>query len=250
MTENCPVSVVEPRHGWWTEDGGFGSRIQTDLPSVAGAEIDCFSIDKLPGPPRPLAFNLFRSNTNFPSGGGRGSSNSELYAKITYGAGGISHSFLLDATLGTQLSLVAGTVRLIFVSYAPNGSAAYTVPASGEAILGATLGLGSVSPASPPTFTTQYFSVANGATQSWPVHPFARRVWPFQPATSGLQTWTNVTLTLRREGGANQQKVQLGEVGPELYTQGLPIPGASFEAVLTNSSGATRSMGLVFELGL
>jgi hypothetical protein len=246
------VASLEPRWGWWSESGAFGGRIQQQFPQVSGVELDVFSIDHAPGPPRPLAFNLFRSNLNLGGGGGRGGTNAEVYARITYGAGGVTHQFVMDATLGTQVSLVANAVRLSFVSYAPNADSAYSAPTEGEIILGATLGLGAVAPGGAATFTTQYVSVAAAAEQTYSVAPFARRVLPFQPLVSAaeLHNWQDLRLRFCREGGATQSTVYLGEVGPALFTDGIQIPGGAFDVRLSNLSGAARSLGLIFLLGV
>lgn len=256
MSENPDLlprlAVVEPRWGWWSDAGEFGGRIQGPFPSVAGVVLDSFSQDHTPGPPRPIAFNLFRSNLNLGGGGGRGGTNAELYAQITYGAGGASHRFRMDATLGTQISLVANSVRLAFVSYAPNADLVYSPPTAGELILGATLGIGSVAPGGAPTFTTQYTNVAAGAEQSWPVAPFARTVMPFSPLESAaaVHGWNDVRLRFCREGGATQSTVYLGMLGESLYTQGIPIPGGAFDVRLLNDSATAKRIGLIFQLGI
>jgi len=245
------VATVEPRWGWWSESGAFGGRIQRAFPGTAGEIIDAFSIDRTPGPPRPRAFNLFRSNLNLGGGGGRGGTNAELYAQITYGAGGVTHSFKMDATLGTQISLVANTIRLSFVSYAPAAGSIYNPPTEGELILGATLGLGAVAPGDAATFTTPYVSVDPGAEQTFAIAPFARRLYPFQPLVNvaSVHGWQDVRLRFCREGGATQSTLYLGEI-PELLSTGVPIPGGAFDVRLTNGGPNARFLGIIYQLGI
>lgn len=129
--------AVEPVSGPWTNSPNWGNSFSGPIPASDNQVVSVVETADIPGPPRVLVVNLFRSDPAFP-----GSSNSQVRARITYGIGAKQNSFDCDWTQGAQLALVANYVRVNFVSYAPSSDAAYAQGSNKSIVLGAGLAVG------------------------------------------------------------------------------------------------------------
>lgn len=237
------VNVLEPREGalaWWLKTSDFGGRFIGELP-VVGSEIQIASLERAPGPTRPIAITLFRSDRDVSTEG-----NTDVYAKITYGAGGAQNTFICDWTQGGSLCIPATNVRVTALVYQPALSEIES-PTLGIT-LGATLGLGAVTPSRPPTLTIpqQLLGIAEPeSVLTFDIPDFARRVYPLIASDSA--NLSQLLFELRT--GSNVAIIQR-DVSAEALLQGYPIPGACTYGILQNQTGAPLSASVMFELGL
>jgi len=265
---------LEPTLGWWTGNTQFGNRLSLDMPPAAATQIDVLDSRELPGPPRSFGATLFRNprqllGANLLPVVGQQSNvarNAEIYAQITYGAGGVSNTFLMDWCNGGSFALQANTMRIAALTYAPKLPADFGAydnrrqfSGVSQLQLGATIGIDGTPPPRAPTFTTQLqlMPIADVLGLQVTVPPFARRVWPvisvfdavgptppfdglilseyIIEATGAFSQWQSYTLTA------------------EIMANGLPVPGPvdtyAIKPTVAVPTFAIR-VAFVFELGL
>lgn len=262
--------ILEPTLAWWTGDTRFGNRIAIDMPGVAGAQIDVLDSRELPGPPRSFGATLSRNPRITlgpdltPVGQANIARNGDIYAQVTYGAGGVSNTFLMDWSNGGSFALQANTMRIAALTYAPKLPAdfgAYDNRRQFSGIsklqLGATIGIDGAPPPRAPTFTTQLqlIRIADLIGAQVIVPPFARRVWPvlsvFDPVGPPFAPVIYAEYSITGSGCFNNW--QQYTLSPEIVSDGLPIPGAvdsySIQPVVSVPSFDVRA-AFVFELGL
>lgn len=163
--------AVEPVSGWWTANGKWGNRFQGALPAAPDQLIPILNLDEAPGPPRGINVHLARSdrNVNF-----QGFENSDVYARITYGAGGFTNTFDVDYSAGTKFQVIANSIRVDAITYAPNPLNSYA-PLN-NIVLGATVGVNGGTGCICPTLTIPTGRLNPGDVVEIPVPDFAKRV--------------------------------------------------------------------------
>lgn len=233
---------VEPVEGYWTGNAKFGQRFQGRMPATPGVLIPCLENAKLPGPPQPWTIHLFRSDRNAINEGDP-INNSELRARITYGAGGASSQFECDVISGAQFSLVCNSVRVDFVSYRPNTRPAVPYLGGQALIVGAMLGKGACATKQPVTLTTEFTE-----DSSWtvPIPDFARSVAVVTPEDDPA-TLAGIRLLL--QGPAITNGFDIG-LYPDIVRTGVPIAGGLTHATIDNNLVAGNGMALQFFLSL
>ncbi len=237
------TNMLEPRDGslaWWLKTSDFGGRFIGVLPSE-GNEIPIASLEKAPGPTRPIAVTLFRSDRDVTTEG-----NTDVYALITYGAGGAQNTFRCDWTQGGSLCIPATNIRVSALVYSPAEGEASS-PTAGIT-LGVTFGLGPVTPSRPPTFTTpiRLLDITEpDSVLAFDVPDFARRVYPL----IGLDSANLSQLLFELRTGANVAIISR-VLTAESLLQGFPVPGACTHGILQNLTGAPLPASVMFELGL
>ena len=107
----------------------YGQRFQGPVPDVEGGEISVLTIENM-FPPRLRTVQLDRTIVRGANGNG------DWRCVITYGMGGASDTIELDWANGTQVAVVASTIRVVARSFAPDPTNAYT-PAGVDAIMAA-----------------------------------------------------------------------------------------------------------------
>lgn len=163
--------AVEPVSGWWSRNGKWGNRFQGALPGAPDLIVPVLNLDEVPGPPRGVSVQLARSdrNVNF-----EGSENSDVYARITYGAGGFTNVFDVDYAAGKTFQVIANSIRVDAITYQPNLSTPY-VPLD-NIVLGATVGINGGAGCICPTLTIPTGRLFSGDDIEIPVPDFAKRV--------------------------------------------------------------------------
>lgn len=261
---------LEPTLGWWTGSTQFGNRLAFDMPPTAGVLTDILDSRELPGPPRSFGATLTRNpritlGPNLtPVGEANIARNADIYAQITYGAGGVSNTFLMDWSNGGSFALQANTMRISALSYAPKlpvNFGAYDNRRQFSGVsklqLGATIGIDGAPPPRAPTFTTQLqlVLIADLSGAQVTVPPFARRVWPlisvFNPVAPPFTVVPFAEYMIEASGNFNQW--QAYPLSDEIMSEGLPIPG-SVDSYAIKSRVAVPSFDIrvafCFELGL
>lgn len=236
--------AVEPTSGWWSSNGKWGNRFQGTLGPV-GEPIAILNLDKAPGPPRPLAIQLLRSNRNIVN---FASQNSEVYARITYGAGGVSNTFDVDWGEGQIVNVVGNSVRVDALPYKPLSD---PYVAAENIVLGATIGLGSAGCRCPTLTIPTPLPITTGSP--------ARR-YAFPEYAKGLSVISqdyssdaaNITYSLRGYGvipiwNGNADSIKKFETAP-----GLQLPATASFLEIRNTSAIFTSINptIVFHLGL
>jgi hypothetical protein len=237
------VETIEPEKGPWSRAGAFGRLEKFTVPDAAGVVTAVFSNDHIEGPPRARVINLFRSDIELTHG-----ANSNFYARITYGIGGVQNQFFCDWLAGGQLSLVATTLRVEAVTYAPNAEVAYSRE-SGQVVLGAMLGVfGSLqSGQAPITFTTQEVDLAASEVGTFLIPDFARRVIP--QLDLGSNAYSDCQLNLVG-GNSFATRFHGANFTAELARQGVTLPGPTTRVVFKNAGASGLSVAMQFQLGL
>ncbi len=236
--------AVEPVTSWWTNNNKFGNRFQGELPGV-GEQIPIISCDAFPGPPRAIAVSLFRTDRNVQN---QASANAEVYGSITYGAGGVANTFLLDWASGTTFTIIGNSLRASAIMYNPSPDLPYTPYEN--MVLGVTAGLGSAGACRCPTLTIPTGPIVNGGgLVDIAVPEFAKGVsFIYSAAVAAaagvdLLVQTNLGATLWSGDSASALVFQRGS--------GLILPGGSNNVrVINNSALATIRVQVVFQLGL
>lgn len=243
IPEGLPlVQTIEPEQGPWSRAGAFGRLEKFAVPSAAGIVTAVFSNDHIEGPPRARVINLFRSDIELGHG-----ANSNFYARITYGIGGVQNQFFCDWLAGGQFALVATTLRIEAVSYAPNSEAAYS-PEAGQVVLGAMLGIfGSTQSQAPITFTTQSVDLSPTEVAVTAVPDFARRVIP--QLDLGGNAYADCQMSLIGGSSFAARFVGAGFTA-ELARQGATLPGPATRVSFKNAGANLMQMALQFQLGL
>lgn len=230
---------VEPTVGHWTGNNEWGYRIDTFYPQLEGGLIPILNNPGLPGPPRSLALTLFRSALV-----AKLAVNAEIRAQLTYGAGGVSNTVLVDWGNGGSICIPCNTMRVDAISYAPFAPPDVYNPTFNNApvklTLGAIIGVEGAVPALPPSFTTPFATVAPGATLVAVVPEFARVVVPVINDVGGSPADYRISA-----GGMNTL------VTEGMLRTGLQLPFSFLTtARLTNNSAVNKVMCFKFLLGL
>jgi hypothetical protein len=228
----------------------FGRCFAGEFPQTVDETVDIFSNDCFPGPPRPIAVHLYRSDQPANQVG----TNCGLRAEITYSCGGIQNDFLCDWIQGGQFALVASSIRIVARAYAPLAGA-YVAGVNDQVILGAMVGLESPSPQGVPvTFTTQQQLTVGAATgANFPVPDFGRNVVinAINDATTrplSNADLANFMLVFAAPGGA---VLKLLELNQDILREGAVIPGGTtLVTVLQIAAFANVRWSATFQLGL
>lgn len=165
-----------------------------------------------------------------------GATNGDFRLRIVYGTGAAANTLTCDLGEGVQFSIVAQTLRLELVSFAPSaggsaGAQTYN-PANGNAEIVAQVVRGGFGRGVPLTFTEPSFRLDPNATRNYSVPAFARRVF------IASNIWTTVdspivVWALRSPANANMGgNMTLFETG-----QFFPIP-AGFQTLQIGTTGA------------
>ncbi len=270
--KRAPVEAlcIEPTLAWWTGDTRFGNRISLDMPGTEGVQIDVLDSRELPGPPRSFGATLIRNPRITlgpdltPVGQANVARNADIYAQITYGAGGVSNTFLMDWSNGGSFALQANTMRIAALSYTPKLPAdfgAYDNRRQFSGVsklqLGATIGIDGAPPPRAPTFTSQLqlIRIADLIGAQVTVPPFARRVWPvmavFDPSVPPFEPVPYAEYVIT--GSGNFTVWQQYALADQIVSEGIPIPGTvdtySIKARVAVPTFDLR-VAFLFELGL
>lgn len=235
------VIGLEPTKGWWTGNAKWGGRFVGALPAAQGAVVGITSLDYAPGPPRAMGLNLFRND--FLETAAPALSNSDVRARITYGAGGFSNTFDCDWITGLQLKLFCNSLRVDMVTIVRDATAPYV---AGPAVqtLGCTLGINGSSGCICPTLTEPLTSIATGLTAVFPIPDFAKRVTLMSndnASTVELEfESTNVLL----------QEVDQATMLVSYLATGVTIPGGAAYIRVRNGTAGTIFIQPVWHLAL
>ncbi len=240
------TETIESFRGPWNKSGSYGQTHDFSYPpSLSASEpVTIFNNDGISGPPRARTLHMFRSDVLLANGG-----NAELYARVTYGVGGIQNQFFCDWVRGGQISLVCQTLRVDAVAYQPLASLAYSAPAGTEQ-LGVMLGHQGTPPPLPPTFTTQRVARNVSAIDelSFAVPDFARWAYPNQvPLDTGGAQNTTSRMIFRNNGAGRLRELLISEA---LLRDGSVIPGGTTKVNFLNPGPANESFSVTFALGL
>jgi hypothetical protein len=239
------VEVIESFKGPWNKSGSYGQQQNFSYPiALADAEpITVFSNDGLSGPPGPRTLHLYRSDVSL------GAGNAEIYARITYGVGGIQNQFLCDWVRGGQIALVCQTVRVEAVVYQPTSLTPYSRPAGVE-VLGCMLGQRGSAPPKPPTFTTQVQQRTVSAIDEldFDIPDYARWAYPNQIPLTTTSAQNTTSIMLFRSNGAGRMRQLV--VSEALMREGSAIPGGATVVSFLNQGPANESYSVTFALGL
>jgi hypothetical protein len=238
------VQVVEP-DGIGVGLVKWGNRFSGALPGTAGVLFSILQADKLPGPPRAIAVNLFRSDRQ----SGVAGENSDVYAEIQYGAGGVRNTFRCDWLSGSQITLVCNAITIYARTYAPAPDATYQ--AVTNIVLGATIGLGPAPTSTAPTYSFPRYALAALQSRALPIPDFARRVRVYRPSATNSE----VNLVFERSSpfGATtpvSQGFTPDDTIPPNTDSGLVIPGGANELLIQNSGVGPQTLTVQFDLGI
>lgn len=249
------VEVVEPLHDpTWSSPGTFGRRIQLFqlpgagelvYPETPDVATGVFQNRKFPGPPRPVGVQFFR----VPNREGVGNNNSDFRARLTYGCSGIVNVLDLDWLQGAQFPLVCDTLEISAVTYAPDGTNAYSRIASGSVQLGAVVGASGLAVSRLPTYTTEIREVVAGTAEAFRIPDLARVVWPmiFIPSAS-TATMADLRIDMLLNAAQLFERVTLTD---QLNQQGFVIPGGTTRVRIANTDATDPvRAALVFGIGL
>lgn len=223
--------------------GKYGRQVNYAYPgSVDASPILVFAIDRQPGPPRTRTLNLFRQDATL----GVGLFNADVYAKVTYGVGGVQNQALIDWSRGGQISLTCDSLSVEAVAYAPSDALPYTPPL-GSQLLGAMLTHEGSAPPRPPTFTTQSVLLAPDQVANFVVPDFAR--WCFPRISTYVPPDSGDFLVFGNLFAIALARFQLTTTLLEL---GTPIPGGTTQVSVRHSNAVLTNQRylLQFELGL
>lgn len=236
------VEIVEPLNYLSAQgtSGAWGNNFTGEFPAE-GASVLVASMDRFPGPPRPITVHLLRNDVDAPSAG-----NAMLRAVLTYGTGGAQNVAELDWCQGGQFTIVANAIRVEARAVRPFPDLPYA-PDNTRIVLGASFGLEPASPARPPTFTAPYQPLFSPGSVRFPIPDFARRAYPLFASDGGGAAPFDVW----------QARFLLGDFtalvdvqcNTDIVQNGLIVPGfARYFSIF--SATQTESVGAMFELGL
>jgi len=242
--------TLEPQGGPWVNNNLWGDQHFAPLPGNADIVVTVSpKLTKMHGPPHVHSVQLARSDET-------DGNNADMRARVTYGCGGIENSFDCDWFHGSQFTLVANSVDVKAVSFAPIGWHAYD-PSLGSIALRASVAKGSTSTSSQPLTYTEpqaFLDEAGGAHpfQDFPTHDFAKSFTVFltndTPGGSNPATPTGVTLEIMNGGNI------LAVYDAQVCAGGraVPLPGfaTTVRIVNTNAAPHVALPTLVWFLGL
>jgi hypothetical protein len=220
----------------------WGASFRGVMPPTAGVRVPLLD---LPGD--LTAAELLTVNVS--SSRNIGSLNGDFRLRIMAGIGATTNSFDADLGEGVQFSIVAQTLRLELVSFAPSlggtsGAATYD-PANGIAEVIAQVVRGGFGRGVPLTFTEPSFRLDPSASRTYQIPPFARRFFiasNIDAADVGIASWA-----LRSPANAN-----FGDfMSSWSMQQFLPVP-AGFNSLRIdhNLSAGSADYTPIWELAL
>lgn len=157
--------VIEPGKGPWQNSVHWGNSLSNPMPKSEGVVQSVFETDELPGPPRVMVVNLFRSDRQ----AGGNNFNADIRARITVGCGAKQNEFDCDWTQGTQFAVTANYVRVNILSYAPSGDLAYDATDATPFTVGAMIAEGNAAKTKGLTYTEPQIEISHTVA---PTHRF------------------------------------------------------------------------------
>lgn len=256
----APVQIIEPVTGWWNQAGAFGYRYQGLIPPLAGEIIPLTEQIRLPGPPRLWWIHWFRYSRSLVNEASANYGTWDLRGRVTYGVGGAQNIVEVDVAAGIQMAVVANSLKVDLVTYAPevdisagNVQSPIYDPGDTGVIAGAMFGDGAAGGALPPSFSTPAFN-ADGAGViglDIPVPDFARSV-VLHTDQSDPALLANCTLGFNNPG-VTVKLLNLQTVYSQIITdRGVAIPAQTNQIRLTTAAPfpAAGRIGLQFMLAL
>ena len=243
--------VIEPHKGPWTNSTNWGNSLQGPMPKSEGNVQSVFETADIPGAPRVLVVNLFRSDVQ-PSGG---TFNAQIRARITYGIGAKQNEFDCDWTQGAQFALVANYVRVNAVSYAPSALLPYDVGAGATAAqpitLGAGIALGNAAKHDGLSFTYPLDELSNvGPSHAlYDVPDFATTLFFNATKNTGLPLAVADCRIVMFSGAVQLQEWD-GVRAQDFMSGGLRIPGGTTQVKVLNTGAAPILLAPQFGLSL
>lgn len=225
-------SIASPR---------WGSSFRGAMPPAAGVSVALFDLPGTLTDAELLTVNVLSSRNI-------GATNGDFRLRVVAGAGGVTSVFDCDLGEGAQFSIVAQTLRLELVSFAPsfglvNTPIAYD-PANGDVQVTAEVVRGGFGRGTPLTFTEPCARYDAGNGKNYPIPAYARRLSILSnalPADRLLINWA-----LRTPSNFN--------VGYDLnsFVAGgsIPVPAGTNVLRVDNNSGAQYDITPVWELAL
>jgi len=248
-TPDLAFQVLSPTAGPWVNNNLWGDQHFADLPQSAGIVVTVSPKNtKMHGPPHVHSVQLARSDET--SG-----NNADMRARVTYGCGGIENSFDCDWFHGSQFTLVANSVDVKAVSFAPVGWHAYD-PALGSLSLRASVAKGSINQSSQPLTYTEPQAFLTDTTApatafaDFPVRDFAKSFTVHltnDTPNSDPNTPTGVLLEILNGGNI------LAVYDAQVCAGGrvVPLPGFTTAVRIVNTSATLPVIPtLVWFLGL
>jgi len=218
------VMFLQPTRGWWTGNSAFGRQRIGDLPAVGDQE-DLWDSGRLPGPPQPICLQLYRSDRQVAV-----QANRDVHAVITYGAGGASNTFRCDWRSGSQMSLVANTIRIaIETRLVVAGIVTGTLEGI---VLGGTVGMGP-GPKGPVVFTPRSVqTLISGTSLQDAIPDFATgynlNVHDLLAGFTGEPDFSTIQISFRSANNDIIDSVLASSVLDQLTSStGYRIPGAA-----------------------
>jgi hypothetical protein len=238
------VTALEPTTGPWVNQNAFGDQRFAPLPVTAGQVISILPKNtQLYGPPTVHSVCLGRSDDVE-------AQNADVYARITFGCGGVENSFDCDWLHGVQFSLVCNSISVQAVTYAPTSSA--YAASNAHVALKASVSKGSVSQGRcPATFTHNTLRLAEtglpGAAVEYSIPDYARELTVHMIGNNNPATANGVTISFQNEGGT-----QLAQYGGQVFAGGrsVPIPGGCNNIRIENTTANQVQTTAQFFLGL
>ena len=245
------IEVIEPSNGWWTQEGAFGFRYQGQIPPLAGTVIPLTEQLRLPGPPREWWIHWFRYSRGLETEASPSYGQWDLRGRVTYGVGGVQNIVEVDVMSGIQLPIIANSIKVDLVTYAPQRLADGTEPYDpGEigVIAGAMFGDGAGGGALPATWSSQIFTCdgAGVMAQDVVVPDFARSL-VLHTNISDPAALAGVDLFFNTPGFA-EKVINVEECYHELVREkGIALP-AHTNQIRINSAAAGPLAGAYFSL--
>jgi hypothetical protein len=242
------LRVLEPTKGPWVNQNTFGDQFFGPLPATAGQVISVLPKNTgLYGPPQVHSISLGRSDAV-------DAENADVYARITYGCGGVENSFDVDWLHGVQITLVCNSLSVAAVSYAPSDGAYI---ASGASVaLKAAVAKGSIAQSRcPATYTQQLARLGEVTTApdnavTYNVPDFARELTVHvvsNPGNNNPAVASPVTISMLNPGGSvmAQYNAQVCVGG-----RSIPIPGGAKTVFIENTGSDQPTVSAEWFLGL
>lgn len=225
------------RKSWWTNNSALGQRWTGPLPPTDNFVQQIVGIDNF-GAPQMMTVQLDRLQLEVAPLG-----NADVRAEITWGNGGVSNTIYCDWQQGTQVSLVATSLRVSVRSFRPDPANTYIVGTSRVALMAA-IGAYPRPGAHSPVYTERV-QVPDGSSADSVVPPFAKRVTILASGTASQVLY-----------GAGLTTLQLDQSALPFYAQptdSTPIllrSGTGNRVRVANGTGILANIVFLYELGL
>ena len=232
------VPVLEPQEGDWSTSNFWGDQFNskrapdgtTNFPKAAGQVLGVLpKNNRMYGPPKTMTVSLYRSDD--PQIG-----NADFYARVTYGTGGGTNSFMCDWLAGMRFSLTMNNVNVDAVSYAPNSQAPYAPDVTDGFFLGAMVTEGGAGDNAPLTFTEPLTVIPTLQHVDFAAPDFARRLLIHTAVPLDPTVDTGIFVQFR-SGSVGLAGYDL-RVMRENLSDGILIPGGCREVRISNTTGA------------